>query len=125
MDVHGAAEALVADGHRVWPAVLEFLSEFSGLNVTDDSGHRNVWIDAARASAGVDPEWARTYEELSECSLAPVGAYSHMTIFLGDDGVFYGRFDHEFGSLGASFHAVLERLLNSRSPVGLDMRVED
>jgi hypothetical protein len=64
-------------------------------------------------------EWVRTYAEFLNEELVPIGGHSHMGIYLGRDGVFYGGFDAQFGPLGRSVRVMIDRVLNNVPPTQL------
>ena len=104
--------ALARDGIEGWPALWEFLEEFSGLAFRGHASNRTLSVDAKSATAGIDPRWGEDYGRELGVSLAPVGQHSMMTLFLGADGNFYGGFGAEYGRLGASFQETLDGVLN-------------
>lgn len=111
--------------HHTLPApLLDFLPEYTGLVVEANDG-RFVRFDPQLAAHNTSPEWTRSYATLTSCDLVPIGEYSHMTIYLGADGLFYGGYDREFGRLGSTVREVLDRLLNDASGAVLDLRVAD
>lgn len=114
IDPAAAIRALEAEGWATWPGLVNFLESFSGLEVTGGDGKRTVFIDAGNASANIDPGWGTAYSKALGVRLAPVGEQSHMTIYLGEDGAFYGGFDHDYGRLGADIFETLEAVLYFR-----------
>jgi hypothetical protein len=123
---HDAVDAaLHAEGYAMWVGLSNFLAEYSGLIVGSDKTGRSVWFDADKAARGVDPEWPRAYADVVGSPMVPVGGYSHMTVYFGQDGRLYGGFDDEFGLLGASVSEALERLLLGEPAATLDRRVPD
>jgi hypothetical protein len=118
------AAALGEEGFRVWDDLLAFLAEYTGLVITSDDGARMIWIGAARSIRETDSEWARAYSDVIHGALAPVGGYSHMSIYLSQGGGFYGGFDSEYGRLASDFRELIDALLNQNPPVSLDRRLD-
>ncbi|GAA4531139.1 SUKH-3 domain-containing protein [Amycolatopsis samaneae] len=97
--------ALEEDGYRVFPAAVDFLRNFSGLfvDVRRPYGHDEIIFSAAEACAGISWGLAAEYTEQAGVAVVPVGeAFSrHMTVFLGEDGRWFGGYDQvlvEFGT---------------------------
>ncbi len=132
VDITRAVHALEADGHQVSSELRRFLAEYDRLEVTEkprpgvlrrEQNLRRITF-AATETGGVDAEWARAYEDVVGCRLAPVGGYSHMTIYHGADGKFYGGFDREFGLLGRDVADVVAGILFEDPPRRLTLVVE-
>jgi hypothetical protein len=104
------------EGIEPWPEFLAFLEQYAGLEIKSDDGTQMLWIDGARAARETDPEWTRAYSDRIGSVLAPVGGHSHMTIYLGRDGEFYGGFDREYGRLASSMEELLNALFNRGGP---------
>jgi hypothetical protein len=106
-------------GFEILPELLEFLAEYTPLEIRSESGDRLLWIDAARAVTETDPDWASAYSNAIGTALAPIGGYSHMTIYLARDGRFYGGFDSEYGCIAPSVEELVDSVLNLHPPVRL------
>jgi hypothetical protein len=124
IDLENEVAVLNAEGYELWDGLLVFLAEYSGLVVNaDDAATPSVWIDAARAASEVYAEWSRAYSAMIRSALAPVGGQSHMTIYLSEDGEFYGGFDNQYGRLGSNFRELIDVLLNEDPPTTMLDRV--
>jgi hypothetical protein len=117
-----AKNALSAAGYEPFEALTDLLAEFSPLTFRSDDSQRSVWIDGLRSATDADPDWAQEYGRLAGSLLAPIGRYSHMTIYVAQDGTLYGGFDREFGRLGADVKEALNGLLNQDPLPRLDLR---
>jgi hypothetical protein len=103
--------ALTAEGYAVWPELLAFLREFSGLNVRTVDGLAVLEIGASLACTRLWRHWADKYEAEIGRRLAPVGYYSEMAVMAAEDGRFYGGFDDLFGALGDCLTEMLTAIL--------------
>jgi hypothetical protein len=133
VDITRAVDALEADGHQVGPEVRRFLAEYDGLEVTEkprrrlfrrEQHLRRIAFHAATETGGVDAEWARAYEDVVGCRLAPVGDSSHLTIYDGTGRKFYGGFDQAFELLGGDVAEVVAAILLEDPPRRLDLVVD-
>ena len=123
IDLENEVAVLDAEGYELADGLLVFLAEYSGLVVRADDATQSVWIDAARSASEVDAQWNRAYSAMIRSALAPVGGYSHMTIYLSEAGEFYGGFDYEYGRLGSNFRELIDVLLNEDPPATMLDRV--
>jgi hypothetical protein len=120
VDVAEQREALIAEGYVVWPGLLAFLSEYSGLTLrfARRSGREDaVWFDAARAARNLDRAWVvEGYEPFVGARLAPVGyAYSdHAVLLACEDGSLWGAFDTFLGKLGRTARDAIAEVVADR-----------
>jgi SUKH-3 immunity protein len=116
VNVEAERLALEIGGYRVWPELLAFLEQFSGLTFRLGEPNDSVWFDAHRAARLADREALRSYEQALGGDVAPVGyAYSdHFVLMAVSDGRFIGAFDDVVEHLGADASEMLERLLGGR-----------
>lgn len=125
VNIDNAVAALRADGHAVWPDLLQLLEEFDGLTISTSRNHNPVVLDAAAATAGIATDWVREYAGVIGAVLTPIGEYSHMTIYYNQNGAFYGGFDRDFGCLGHTVIEVVDHVLNTDPPPPFDLTVLD
>jgi SUKH-3 immunity protein len=124
VELKAEISVLEDEGYESWPELLAFLEEYADLLIKSDDGTRTLWIGAARAVREVDRGWASAYSEVIQSVLAPVGGYSHMTIYLGQNGVFYGGFDSEYGPLASNIEELVNAVLNQCPPARLEWELE-
>lgn len=124
--VNGARDcaALDAEKFEVWDDLLKFFNEFAGLTIWDDGAEWAVWIDGEKASQEFYLNWTVAYSRAIGQALAPIGGYSHMTIYMARDGGYWGAFDEEYGYLGESIFEVVDGVLNSAGDRTLDLRLD-
>jgi len=105
-----------AEGYELGPDAEAFLREYSRLTV--DGGERHaIVLNGARATEGIYRELVEEYESVALTALIPVGEYHLMTIFIGDDGTFYGGNGPAFGAIGGSVPGLVDWLLNDAEAV--------
>lgn len=125
VSVEADVAALRTGGYPIWDALLSFLAEFSGLVIESVQHPDNpLWINAQQAVEETLPQWVELYVERSGTPLAPVGGHSHMTVYLGQDGTFYGSYDFGFGRLGRTVPEVVDGTLNDPHPPPFDLPLE-
>lgn len=120
VDVTLEVSSLEQAGVEIWPELLDFLMQYARLEIKSNDGTRSLSLDPSRAVAGTDLGWGRSYSSMIGTALAPVGEYSHMTIYLGRDGEFYGGFDAEYGRISANVEGLIDSVLNRHPAVRLD-----
>jgi hypothetical protein len=124
VDVDPLVSSLRSINCAAWPELLSMLTEYSGLVFCNRDRSRCVWIDPIQAVAYADAEWLRAYATFVGAELAPIGGYSHMAIYFGSDGTFYGSFDTAFGPLGKTIESLIDGVLNRMPPTQLTDVIE-
>lgn len=123
VEIEAEIRSIERTGVEVWPELMEFLAEYARLKIDSHDGMRTLSLDVTGAAAGTDPEWGGSYSKMIGVVLAPVGEYSHMTIYLARDGIFYGGFDAEYGRIADSLEGLVDSVLNKRPAVRLDQEL--
>jgi hypothetical protein len=115
VDTEEEVAALLGVGCLPWPGLENFLHNFSGLEIRDITfvPARVLWISAERACMQTDQPQIAEYSERADSQIAPIGGYSHMTIYLSQNDALLGGYDGEFGVLGQSLIECVETLFTS------------
>jgi hypothetical protein len=111
-------ETLAENGHPVWPALIFFLREFTGLTVSFVRNGREdyAWFSADRACRWIKRDWIKQYEPVVGSRLSPVGYgyHDHMVLLAAEDGRYIGAYDEFIGLLGRSAYEMIGNLIDQR-----------
>jgi hypothetical protein len=110
--------SLSGGGHPIWPGLVAFLQEFTGLTLSFVRNGREdqVWFEAARACQWIKRDWIKQYETMVGGTLSPIGYgyHDHMVLLAAEDGRFFGAYDDYVGFLGDSPCEMIANLVTQR-----------
>jgi hypothetical protein len=114
-DTSAQQSALAARGYAPWPAVSDFLGEFSALtlHITRHQRDDTIWFDASKASAWAGRASVDAYAARAGTRLIPVGyAYhEHLLLMLGENGHLIGGYDDYLADVGSSPAEAIDNLI--------------
>jgi hypothetical protein len=118
VDIEVDLQTLAKDGYSTFPAAVEFLRQYSGLQlpIVDRLGRPDeIWFSAHRACMGIASSWIRTYSDRSGTTVLPVGEayHGHLTLLIGENGHWFGGYDNEFGLIGEDLLSCLDNLISN------------
>ena len=118
VEVDGDLAALRREGCEIFEELTDFFREFSGLTIHfERNGYPDeLWFSGIRASEFMPMGWVEDYSRRLGMTLAPIGEThgGYLTVLIGEDGSFYGGFDDEFGSLGASVVEMMDNIMHTK-----------
>jgi hypothetical protein len=114
IDISRDLAALQRHGIATWLGLEAFLRQFSDIRLRYMlEGRRDeVWFSAERA-AGTDENWGLEYARRVGSRMAPIGRHGHATIYLSEDGRFFGGFDAAFALYGTTALEAISNIVNN------------
>lgn len=96
---------------------LDFLEEFSGLNIPINNKITNSMIEINALKGIANSAYLEDIENYFRIKLMPIGYWRAMnrTLYIDEIGIIYGNFDEFVTIFGNSFYEALDNIINLKT----------